>query len=144
MSLLVHAWDFGRHNRHCRSPHNHRPSPPCPASYSARPLPLSHPHPRPTPSPPLQPPPILTTSSSFLQAVNLEGCRSPDGVTNDALRALCENLACSLSRLNVSHCSALTDEFLLSFARNAIAIEALNADGIPWISGVSAQCACVN
>jgi len=80
---------------------------------------------------------VLSQRCQKLKAVNLEGCRSPDGVTNDALRALCENLACSLSRLNVSHCSALTDEFLLSFARNAIAIEALNADGIPWISDLS-------
>lgn len=72
-----------------------------------------------------------------LKAVNLEGCRSPDGVTDDAIRILCENLPFTLSRLNVSHCPGLSDEFLLFFARNSMAVEALNADGIPWISDLS-------
>ena len=77
----------------------------------------------------------INLSLSLSQAVNLEGVRCPQGVTDDEMRAFCENLAPSLSRLNVSHCCGLTDAFLLSFARSATAVETLNADGIPWISG---------
>ena len=72
--------------------------------------------------------------------MNLEGCRSPEGVTDEAVRILCENLPLTLSRLNVSHCPGLSDEFLLYFARNVMAVEALNADGIPWISGKERAC----
>ena len=39
-----------------------------------------------------------------------------------------------LKKLNLSHCTKMTDEAVLLIAQGCLVLEELNVDGIPWIT----------
>ncbi|XP_033632097.1 F-box/LRR-repeat protein 17-like [Asterias rubens] len=64
-----------------------------------------------------------------LQVVNMEGCDRID----DQVAAQFPQLPL-LKKLNLSHCTKMTDEAVLLIAQGCLVLEELNVDGIPWIT----------
>ena len=71
----------------------------------------------------------IVSNCKLLTVVNIEGCECINDKAAFQFTFLPE-----LRVLNMSHCTKITDVVILNIARLCRKLEALNIDGIPWIS----------
>lgn len=75
---------------------------------------------------------VISEHCHNLQYLNVEGCLE---VNPECISMMChEGHLQKLKGLNVSHCTKITDESLVEFARHKTQLELLNTDGISWIT----------